>query len=349
MIKVFFGMYERRVLINAMLIILLFLCYLGLRITLTSGSNFTVDGILISPRFGLFNLSVIGAGTALFMYKLFLYSINSNEKILLKLLIYCAPLPIIFTCIEYIQNPILSENYQSITDKTIILFSLIFLFIEMVWPGRKPLHVIIFFGSALTFCVAVIALIGSTSILAFWLTIMTLMIWKSIYHANIIGKLLIALIFSIAIIYIINLPFFQEIALGSRLKPLLDGSFEITSITSRYALLLTFFEQFSINPIFGHFKADEYIGLETGSYVHSIIFSLLTHTGIIGFSCIILVMVIIAHSRYRPLSEVDKLALLLGVLFFLLGSLYTFFSWPPFWFFIGFLIVKPSPILLEKI
>lgn len=346
LIYILIGIHKKKVILSAVLLALLFMIYVSLRLVLTAGDNFTVQSILISPRYGLLPLAVIGAGSALFfdvIKKHFHQSKTSDLTIiLLRSVALMIPLPIMFTCISFIQNPVISIYYQPLTDTTIILFSLMMLFIETLWPSKKPLYVLVIFGSSLTFCVAVIALIGSTSVVAFWLFSMILFIWKSVYKATFFGKLLIATTTIIGIMFVINLPFIQEIALGSRLMPLLNGSFEVTSITSRYALMLTFIDQFSIDPIFGNFKADEYIGLEPGSYVHSIILSLFTHSGIIGVFIFALMVLIVTSYRLEKLDNFNRLESILVIAFFGLGSLYAFFSWPPFWFFLGFLFIKPN-------
>ena len=114
-------------------------------------------------------------------------------------------------------------------------------------------------------------------------------------------------------------------------------------------MLTTFFNQFSIDPIFGNFKPDQLIGLEEGSYVHSIPFSLLTHTGAIGFFlvCLILLIIIFMHSKTE--NSISKFALKLFIGITALGTIYAFFTWPPFWFFIGFLTVHPNTRLTYNI
>ena len=352
LVYILIGIHKKKVILSAVLLALLFMVYVSLRLILTAGDNFTVNSILNSPRYGLLPLTVIGAGSALFfsvVQKQFHQSNTSDLRIIfLRLATLMIPLPIIFTCISYIQNPVISIYYQPLTDTTIILFSLMMLFIEILWPSKKPFYVLVGFGSALTFCVAVIALICSTSVVAFWLFSMTLFIWQSVYKATFFGKLFIGTITIIGIIFIINLPFIQEIALGSRLMPLLNGSLEVTSITSRYALMLTFIDQFSIDPIFGNFKADEYIGLEPGSYVHSIILSLFTHSGIIGVFIFALMVLIVASFRLKKLNNFNRLESILVIAFFGLGSLYAFFTWPPFWFFLGFLFIKPNSLNFNR-
>ena len=340
------GISYKQVLFNSVLIILLFFVYVGLRILLTSGDNFTVDGILISPRFGLLPLAVIGAGSALSIQTLQrVYQLPGTanaSKRLFKSIALLIPLPLVFTCVSHLQDPVISENYQPITDFTIILFSLMMLLLELLWPGRKPLYVQMAFGSSLTFCVAVIAFIGSTGIVAFWGLAVAIFFWSSFYHASWMGRFFLIGSMLLGVFYLMNSPFFQIIALTSRLQPLMEGSLDITSVTSRAGYVLTFFDQLSVDPVFGNFLADEHIGLPEGTYIHSIILSILTHTGVLGFIIFSMILLTIALPRLRTLASVDKLAFLWALLFLGLGSLYAFFTWPPFWFFVGFLCIKPQ-------
>ncbi|MDA9826541.1 hypothetical protein N9B92_03930, partial [Porticoccaceae bacterium] len=142
--------------------------------------------------------------------------------------------------------------------------------------------------------------------------------------------------------YLVNTPLFELITLTSRLAPLMEGSLDITSITSRVSILLTFFEQFNVQPVLGNFRADEMIGLSEGNYIHSIMLSLLTHTGVIGFLLVSAVILIIGYAYSRELNEVDVLSLKLALGICALGTLYAFFTWPPFWFFLGFLSIRPG-------
>lgn len=348
---VLFGINQNRVILPVIILMLTFFAYAGIRVALTSDHNFSATAFLISPRFGLLILTVIGAATAIFIQDIRSYVENSNNKIILsslKFLVFLIPLNLIQMCFQYIQDPVITLAYQPLSNNTIILFSLMMILIEVLWPSKKPLYVIVIFVSMLTFCVAVIAFIGSTSIVAFWFVALAFFLWKSFYHTSILGKLIILLCVILGLTFIVNSPLFQMIVLTSRLQPLLEGSLDISSVTSRISILLTFFEQYSVDPIFGNFKADQYIGLEEGKYVHSIIFSLLTHTGIIGFMIVFIIATLIFLGRPKKLYSMDRLALNLGIGLLVLGSLFAFFTWPPFWFFLGFLCVKPQNILIYE-
>jgi len=60
------------------------------------------------------------------------------------------------------------------------------------------------------------------------------------------------------------------------------GSGEVSSVSSRLALLDNFAVQFAHSPFFGNMNVD-CLTTGCGSYVHSLLATLLTHTGFFGF------------------------------------------------------------------
>jgi hypothetical protein len=150
----------------------------------------------------------------------------------------------------------------------------------------------------------------------------------------------ISLLIFLSFIFI-NSIFFDFIAQNSRLSGIAEGSLQISSITSRIELLKGFQEQFMVSPVFGNFMAEKYSGLSLGEYSHSIPLSLLTHTGLIGFILVSLIILIAILKRLTTLGNIDKTIFLLFLGIIGLGSLYAFFSWTPFWFFIGLAAVHP--------
>ena len=78
-----------------------------------------------------------------------------------------------------------------------------------------------------------------------------------------------------------------------------DGILELSSVQSRIALLSGFSDQFAVAPLFGAFDAELRAGYFAGSYMHSIILSLLTHMGIIGTILIALILYFIRQDGKR--------------------------------------------------
>ncbi|MDB2416017.1 hypothetical protein N9W42_01450 [Pseudomonadales bacterium] len=337
---------EKRVLLPIATLMVTFLVYAALRITITSDHNFSAQAFLLSPIFGLLPLSVIGATVSLLAQDLQVSLTRSRGlglKNALGLLVFVIPIPLIVICFGYINNPPVTRTlaYQLVSDNAVILFSLMLILMEVVWPAKKPTTLLILFMLILTLCTGAISLIGSTSIVAFWLATIVLLFWSYFLGASWMARFLAVSVVALAVFYLINSLVFQLFVYQSNFRPLLDGTLEVSSVNSRLVMLTTFFDQFEVDPIFGNFMADQRIGLEQGSYVHSVILSLLTHTGVIGFLMIFIMLVAVAYVRVGNCNSVEKrissLALIIGIL----GSLFAFFTWPPFWFFLGCLCVRP--------
>jgi len=338
------GVHKGEVLLPAVLLIIVFLLHTSLRITLTSEKS--VLSFWIS-RYGLLMITLIGATCGLLVQRIHSYTKLSKRPNIIRLLRFFAlliPLPLTTMCIGYLVDPpvLAFYGYQSVTDNTIILFCLAMILLEVLWGCRKPFYVVAIFTSMLTFCTAVISVIGSTSIVAFWGLAMVIFLWQSFANVSKTRIFLSLCFLVLSAAYLVNTPLFELITLTSRLAPLMEGSLDITSITSRVSILLTFFEQFNVQPVLGNFRADEMIGLSEGNYIHSIMLSLLTHTGVIGFLLVSAVILIIGYAYSRELNEVDVLSLKLALGICALGTLYAFFTWPPFWFFLGFLSIRPG-------
>lgn len=147
---------------------------------------------------------------------------------------------------------------------------------------------------------------------------------------------------------------FAEFMENTRFREIGQGSYTISSISSRLELLPAFTRQFKISPLFGHYEAEVMAGFFPGEYMHSLPLSLLTHTGMVGFCSFSLAIFSLLrmqrhsftqHGFIGSASELgDRFAYgaLLAIL--LVASLTTFFSWIPLWFAIGYLAVgKRNP------
>lgn len=123
------------------------------------------------------------------------------------------------------------------------------------------------------------------------------------------------------------------------------------SLTSRFELLSNFTTQFFYNPIFGNIDVDT-LTTGTGSYAHSLPLSLLSHTGLIGFSIFVTLLYYILHGLSSEQNTMEQrvhnffipsiilylykiylIVILLG-----LATVATFFTWLPLWFSLGFLV-----------
>lgn len=124
------------------------------------------------------------------------------------------------------------------------------------------------------------------------------------------------------------------------------GSGEISSITSRLELLNNFLIHFEYSPLWGNMNVD-CLTTGCGSYVHSFLLSLLTHTGLIGFILLLVYFILAYRERFRIARRFDKSHItlefniynLFALLFFsailFISVVGTFFSWAVIWFSMG--------------
>ena len=110
----------------------------------------------------------------------------------------------------------------------------------------------------------------------------------------------------------------------------------LAPIYSRIEIIRTFPEQFSVNPFLGNWNAEFISGFGDGFYIHSLILSSLTHTGIVGF--VFLGTILFRDFRiFRDnLRSHGKFFLMNLLSLFILGSFIKFITFMPFWFLIGY-------------
>lgn len=123
------------------------------------------------------------------------------------------------------------------------------------------------------------------------------------------------------------------------------GSGEVSSVSSRLALLDSFAVQFAYSPFFGNMNVD-CLTNRCGAYVHSVAATLLTHTGFIGFFLFTFYLVLAYKERFKfntPHQSKTFLTMnifnLYTILFFtailLIGVLATSLIWATLWFAMG--------------
>ena len=335
------GIHRYEVSIWNILLIVTFFTYSSVVVLTTSEAS--VIAFLIS-RVGIFLWVSIGLGCAILIKYLEVFFLTNNSTGIhnfFSLFLILLPIPLMITLYEYILSPLPTLRYQSASAGAIILFSLLIILHELVPKNNFIITTKLIFLAQLTFCAAVLSLAGSNSIVAFWLLAFFCIFYRSILNMSFLTICaFISLLIFLSFIFI-NSIFFDFIAQNSRLSGIAEGSLQISSITSRIELLKGFQEQFMVSPVFGNFMAEKYSGLSLGEYSHSIPLSLLTHTGLIGFILVSLIILIAILKRLTTLGNIDKTIFLLFLGIIGLGSLYAFFSWTPFWFFIGLVAVHP--------
>ena len=169
---------------------------------------------------------------------------------------------------------------------------------------------------------------------------------KKIFFSKLAFKLFGSIFVSLFIVFVllVGLINYFDIDLD-RFRIFGFGSGDMSSISSRLALLNNFFIQFDYNPIFGNMAVD-ILTTGEGSYAHSFILSLLSHLGIIGFILFFIYLFVAIKEKlnnHNNLFVNNLLSLYSLVVFagiFAIASFGTFITWIPLWFLLG-LIFPP--------
>ena len=110
-------------------------------------------------------------------------------------------------------------------------------------------------------------------------------------------------------------------------------------ISSRFKILLSFFSQFKVSPLFGGWHPEIKSGMGAGNFIHSLPFSLITHTGILGFILFAFSFIRIIKFKLNFISfknlQVNSFLINQLIMIFLVASLKSFFVFYPFWFLMG--------------
>jgi hypothetical protein len=189
-----------------------------------------------------------------------------------------------------------------------------------------------------------VALTQSTAIVAVWLAATAAWLFPNMRLSSITSTVI--LLGSIALIWYLTADFIVgDLKTKTRFRQVLEGEWVISSIQHRFQLLSVFWEQWMVSPIFGDYKSDSKT-FGKGLYVHSLPLSLLTHTGLIGFSLFGICLFDLFRGRKFTLRNppLDLACFIISLLF---ASVATFFTWSPLWFFIGYFLptAKVSPIM----
>ena len=255
-----------------------------------------------------------------------------------------------YSYIGYRDSVVSTVAYQIVSSNAIVLICqliiMLHVFMQSASISRKvanfPIYIFLFVASYLVYA---IALMQSTSIVAFWIVTLPMILFTLVTRKGLVLKGM-ALLFIVVIGYVaMKWIFAGYLFEGTRLTGLSsDGVSNVSSLQSRLELLPMFWEQFMVSPVFGNYLAETRVGLYQGEYVHSIPLSLLTHTGIVGFLLLVAVWLYlyVSQQKWTDINAVFTVRLFLIVS--LLGMIYAFFTWQPFWFFLGFMSVRSKPI-----
>ena len=114
---------------------------------------------------------------------------------------------------------------------------------------------------------------------------------------------------------------------------------KISSINSRLIILKNFPSQFIQSPIFGGWYPEISSGAGKGNFQHSFLLSILTHTGLLGFSLFISSFYKIVRIRFIKLANhsIDIFLNFQIIYIFFIANFIAFLIFPPFWFLFGFI------------
>ena len=318
-----------------------------LTLNINSSSNGDLFAVLFS-RYGIVVIFFLGLWCAIALHALRI-QINSGTNRwfagLVSFSLYMFLLPVAVIVSNYLENRVQTESYQQVSSNAIILICVALLTVAAAKkPGAFASNAASYILLILcTFLVYAIALMQSTSIVAFWIVILPVALLSMTDSDTRITRFFIAIGVGLIVYWLVIAFLLGDLLADTRFEAINDGILEISSVQSRLALLSGFMDQFTVAPLFGAYDAELRAGYFAGNYMHSIMLSLLTHMGIIGTILIASIIYFIWQDgrrtgEYRQSFGRFYYRLFLSILF--LGTLFTFFTWMPFWFFLGSMSVR---------
>ena len=245
-----------------------------------------------------------------------------------------------------ISDIYLGLEYQSAGAagaKLVWLTQLIFVILLGGYIKNWHIPYVIIVGACVTLTMSLF-LSGSALILAFLISnsmaLLAVMVGKSLIRSAVkLSGLSLLIIF----ILLSHLDSLAVVLAGTRLDGIGDGLLGITSVNSRLSGFSEFPSQFAVDPILGNYDSHTIAQSGDGFYMHSVMLSLLSHAGLVGFSVFSAGFITILIWQWRFASLGDQVA---GYNFwsllaaFVLGSFVAFFTWTPLWFVIGMCLVS---------
>lgn len=333
------------------LLVICLITYIAFIVFITAPSK-SLIGLLFS-RYGLFMWFVLGLGFASVLAILQKTNDEPRRWVRRAILttIACFSLPALFFAQSIIFSPVITLSYQAVASSATIFMLIIAAVLIIVWGKNLSLTISFLFIGLATSLVAAVVLLQSTSIVAFWIGLLAIFFIMKTAGSNIIGKLVILIVLFLFFNSAIQSDIYEIITTTTRFSAFEMRGGDFTSATSRLAILDTFWNQFAISPIFGHFEAELISGAGDGFYVHSLPLSFLTHTGIIGSGIVIVILLMQLRSRKIKKNIMDPTEIyikLLMLVVLVLGTVSVFMTWNVFWFMLGCMCRRPS-IILKRI
>jgi O-antigen ligase len=337
---------SRSIMLTPVILVFLLIIYISLLSLVTAPYKSLIS--LLFSRYGLIMWFVLGLGFSAILEILrknnFELGNRWPRRLTLAVIIFLS-VPALLFAQEIILSPVLTLSYQAVSSNAIIYLLIIACTLIAVWGKTLSLTLSFAFFGLASALVSAVVLLQSTSIVAFWLGLITVFTALKFRHSRIAGKLAIALLVLLALKISMGSEFFDTIGTTTRFSVFFTGEGKFTSATSRLDILDTFWAQFAVSPIFGHFEAEIVAGVGEGNYIHSLPLSFLTHTGILGFGVISTILIALLRGRMEKRKILDPLELFLVYLMWIiliLGTLSVFMTWSVFWFMLGCLCHRPT-------
>lgn len=369
------------------LLFLVFLSYLLLRITLDIGNFTYFKSILVYYTLGV--LLTVSLNHILLNSKKY-----ASMKIIYKILLFAISLS--FTILISLKLPeILSEmktdvflvkdryfDYQTPGNALVFMFLiyvLIYNYLSILIPKKLSFsYIILFVMVAINLIIGMFIsqVLGSNNALVciaglFFVTIIFQLyntekikdtiarksfFINNIFKSKLFFSYLRVIIYSFFIfIFIILMTLYILDIDINKFRIFSFGGGEVASIQSRLELLNNFVVHLDYSPIFGNINVEN-LTTGTGTYTHSFITSLMTHTGILGFLIFFIWLVVAIKEKIKPKEVIGEkryienslmiYSMTVFIGFFLIASVGVFFiRWIPIWFLFGFVFM---PIVLKK-
>lgn len=310
---------------------------------------------LLASRFGLLTWVVIGAGFAGMIDSVKQAAAQNPRGARTMRRLYVTVLAVSLAgCLNfalgYLARPTPTTSYQSVANSGMLILLTAMMTIDALWPQKKPFLVLAALMGGGTLLTTAIMLTQSTAIAGFWVAVLLVFLAGAITRISPRRRLVIALFVGVGAALFFQTDFFHELIRNTRFRAVLEGGGELSSARTRFDLLSEFPRQFAISPIFGHWRAEVEAGSGWGNYLHSLLLSFLTHTGLVGTLLMLLTLAVGLRGRLSPRtaasSEVQYGRYMLVV--FVLGIAFTFLTWSVFWFMLGFLCRRPQKRTLQR-
>jgi hypothetical protein len=329
----------KRLVLNASLLFALALIADISIVAATTSWNVSIVSLLLS-RHGILIWFTLGLAAAAMLEVLLPHDGHTQPKWIKRIslvVLGVTALAVVRFSLQAIEAPAFTSSYQTAADNAIVLIIATYAFLLAVWGGTIPLIGIIGLIASGTTLVGAVALANSTMIVGFWVGFAGLVFLGEVRKRSAAqSAFLIVVVLGISTMAVQLLPSSRYVR-ETRFASIESSPAELSSITTRTALLPTFSEQFAVSPIFGHFEAEIRAGTGTGNYVHSFPLSILTHTGAFGFTIFIGVLVSLWGLRRRiprivaVERKIDRVLLLVLAL----ATVATFLTWSVAWFALG--------------